>query len=323
MTTVTGIHSTTGPRATVRPREILYWGHTLDGTEPTSQEELFGLDPISGTVRRITDDRGAPNGYGYSDRDPDWSPRRTRIVSMRSDGQGLPHLSVRAADGTPILTLPVAGTEPVWMTERRVLCCLDRGVAAVGIPGGAVHPVLRAGHGERFGAPAWHPTAGLVAVLTTDAHPHGSALVHATAAQVRAAVTTGSALTTAALTWLTGTAHWVDQPDWSPDGSHVAFSTDRPCATVEDGRVLHQGEIAVIGIQPPHVVELVTDDSAGQYADGLDDRSPVFSPDGTRLVWARGYEDSWARLMVQRIGAPHSRRVLLADTHWFKSGLDW
>ncbi len=68
---------------------------------------------------------------------------------------------------------------------------------------------------------------------------------------------------------------------------------------------------------------LITDDSAGLYETGLCDSSPVFSPDGQWLAWCRGYEDAWANIVLQKLSDPGTRRVVVADTHWWRGGLSW
>jgi hypothetical protein len=68
---------------------------------------------------------------------------------------------------------------------------------------------------------------------------------------------------------------------------------------------------------------LVTDDSAGLYGTGLCDSSPVFSADGQWLAWCRGHEDEWAHIVLQKLSDPGTRRVVVADRHWWRGGLSW
>lgn len=121
-------------------------------------------------MRRLTDD--TTTGTFVSDRDPDWSPTRTRVVSMRHDGVTPMVLTIRRPVGTMVSTVPVEGTEPVWMNGRRVLCGLmgvDAGgernrtdIAAVSVPGGAVRQVTNDSaapyeDGISDGSPAFSP----------------------------------------------------------------------------------------------------------------------------------------------------------------------
>lgn len=314
-------------------REILFYAWTVDGTEPTSQEDLFGVMPRSGGVRRLTNEGMSP--APESDRDPDWSLSRTRIVSMRSDGHHM-YLTVRDAAGAAVRTIDVPATEPIWMNRGRIIGCLmgvdaggerDRGdIVAIGVTG-LVRRITAAAPGEFLSAPGWHPTAGLVAALTReDPVTHmslGCQLVRASAAAVTTAIATSTPIPVSAMT-LTGPAdQWNTSPSWSPAGSTIAYVTLRPCATIVDGVVIQQPEIAVMSTA--HLVRprLITDDSTALYETGLCDASPVFSPDGQWLAWCRGYEDSWAQIILQRLSDPSTRRVLIADTHWWRGGLSW
>lgn len=317
----------------VPSREILFYAWTVDGTEPTSQEDLFGVMPRTGVVRRLTSEGSSPTAE--SDRDPDWSPTRTRIVSMRSDGSHM-YLTVRDVTGTVVRIIDVPATEPIWMNRGRILACLlgidaggqsNRGdIVAIGTTG-VVRHVTAATPGEYLSAPDWHPTAGLVAVLTReDPVTHtslGSRLVRLSAVAVTSAVATATPVPVSAMTPIGPADQWNSFPSWSPDASTIAYVTQRPCASLEAGVAIMQPEIAIMSTA--HVVRprLITDDSAGLYETGLCDSSPVFSPDGQWLAWCRGYEDSWAQLVAQNLSDPSTRRVVVTDTHWWRGGLSW
>ena len=309
-------------------REILFWSSCHDGTDPNSLEDLFGVRPRTGVVRRITDDSA-------SDRDPDRPPGGRRIVSMRASGVDLPYLTVRDSAGTVVRTIAVAGTEPIWMDRYRILACLagetgglqDRAdIVGIGMTG-QIRYVTSALPNEFLNNPAWHPTAGLIATLSTldpvNQWPLGSQIVGASAAAVTTAITTGIPIPLSAMTRIGAADTWNRSPSWSPDGVTIAYVTPRLCATSQTGGPFMQPEIAIMSTDPHVHPRLITDDSAGCYEDGLTDDSPVFSPDSEWLAWCRGYEDGYAQIILQKLSNPSTRRVLVADTHRFRAGLCW
>lgn len=322
-------------KQTTNDGDVLFYAWTIDGTEPTSQEDIFAVNIGTGAVRRLTDESsGTPF---ISDRDPSWSPDRNQIIHMRADASSM-RLAVSTAAGAPVTELAVEGTHPIWLDDTAALCAVHRlggggfynraDLVAVDVPGGAQTAITAANPGEYLSEPVWHPTSGLAAVLTredpaTQAHLT-TGLVHIAAGAVEGVLTGGPALGTASFTRLTHGTAWDASPDWSPTGTHLAFSTLRPCATPRsDGSPLLQSEIAMMALRTPCVIDLVTDDSARFYDEGINDGSPAFSPDGTVLAWVRGHEDDWTQIVTQRVGSPTTRRVVLDGGHWFRHGLDW
>ena len=311
--------------------EILFFAYTTDGTEPTAQEDIFGVDSATASERRLTDESsGTPF---ISDRDPSWSPDRTQIAHARNDD-----LVISTAAGATVATHPVPARQPVWIDDATVLGVVHRlgpgatfdrsDLVAVDAASGVQTPITTVAGGEWLAAPAWHPTRGLAVHLTREdpvtSAPDFAGLVHLDAVAVAAALAGGPPVAAGALTALTSGDDWDSSPDWSPDGSTLAFSTLRPCATLSTGGTpLRQPEIALMDPLDPSTVTLVTDDEAGVYGDGISDDSPAFSPDGTWLAWVRGYEDSWTRIIVQELGDPSTRSELLGGTSWFRHGLDW
>ncbi len=315
--------------------EIIFFAYTLSGTEPTSQEDIFGVDAATGTVRRVTDhSSGVPF---VSDRDPSWSPDRSRLVFMSSDAVSPTHLPVLSAAGAPMADLAVEGTTPVWLGDTTVVCAVHRlgpggawdraDLVAVDVPSGAVHPITAVASGQYLGEPAWNPSSGLVAALSVydpvttlfdDQH-----LVLADPASVAATIAGAPPLTAPDLVGIAPGHQWAAGPAWSPDGSLLGFSATRPCATTgPDGTPFLQMDVAVLTLATG-AVGWVTDDSSGEYDDGLNDGSPAFSPDGQWLAWARGHEDDWTRIMVERLDRPGTASVLLDGQQWFRWGLAW
>lgn len=315
--------------------EILFLAWTVDGTEPTSQEDIFAIDTASGVVRRITDQAsGVPF---ISDRDPAWSPDHTRIVFMSADETVPMHLRVFTSAGVPVTDLPVEGSAPAWLDDSTVVVPVGRlnaegfydrsDLVAVRVSDGSVTPLSALSPGEHLGEPDWNAFSGLVAILTrldvATGEELDTRLVRATAAAVTAVRAGGAPLTAPDLTELAPGHLWPAGPAWSPNGAQLAFSAVRPCATIQsDGRAVLQMDLALLTLRT-RAVEWLTDDTKGDYEAGLNDGSPTFSPDGSWLAWCRGHEDDWTRIMLRRLGHGRKATVLLDGTHWFRWGLDW
>ncbi len=281
-----------------------------------------------------------------SDRDPAWSPDHTRIVFMSADGIVPTHLRVFTSAGVPVTDLPVEGSAPAWLDDTTVVCAVGRlsadgfydrsDLVAVRVSDAAVTPLTVLSPGEHLGEPDWNATSGLVAVLTrldvTTGEELDTRLVRATAAAVAAVRSGGAPLTAADLTEVAPGHRWPAGPAWSPDGTRLAFSAVRPCATTHtDGSPVPQMDLALLTLHTG-AVEWLTDDTSGDYETGLNDGSPAFSPDGHWLAWCRGHEDDWTRIMLKQLGhghghghghGGHKASVLLDGTHWFRWGLDW
>jgi hypothetical protein len=82
-------------------------------------------------------------------------------------------------------------------------------------------------------------------------------------------------------------ADWEGGPVWSRDGSRIAFHTDRDAAEAEPREDYN---IYVMDADGTNLVQ-ITDDPAGEFF-------PDWSPDGTRLVFARQSENSETRHLV-------------------------
>ena len=275
--------------------EILFFAWTIDGTEPTSQEDIFGVDVATGTVRRLTDQSsGVPF---ISDRDASWSPDHSRIVFMSSDAIAPTHLPVLSATGAPVADLPVEGTTPIWVDAATVVCRgrtvgdrTARATATTSWPStcasGIVRPLTAVAPGEHLGEPAWHASGGLAATFQREDPVTGEwsassagrgARRHRHCRARRWRATDGGVVHRCGTRGACGPPG----PDWSPDGARIAFSATRPCAaTHPDGTPVLQMDVALVtppasgGSGGAGTIEWITDDTAGDYDTGLNDGSP-------------------------------------------------
>jgi TolB protein len=87
------------------------------------------------------------------------------------------------------------------------------------------------------------------------------------------------------------------EPDWSPDGTRIVWSTER----------YGDWEVAVINADGSGLTRLTT--QAG------DDYTPVWSPDGTNIVFSTGRFDSNQELALMRPDGSNVRRLTNHPDH--------
>jgi len=113
----------------------------------------------------------------------------------------------------------------------------------------------------------------------------------------------------------TPVAGW--QPAWSPDGKRIAFVSfrDHNGQSCESGDCLPNGELYVVGTDGSGLNRLTRSTA--------DDQHPTWSPDGTRIAYASGYDDLHAGhppwLYIRPAGggpAKLLRRGIVADPAW-------
>lgn len=293
--------------------EIAYFSwiaHPGTGGESTYQEDVFAVDPRSGAVRRLTDDRTRPEFV--SDRNPAWAPdRRSLAIHRGTAGQPGPDLVlISAADGATLRTL-VSGGAPVWLDSGTLLFLAHQSdVWTVDLATLAKQRISDLGAGVSLNGLSWHSTAGL-AIGWSEAGVRDSIATVPAAAVAAARAPGGAPVGPAGVTFVTGAEVYAASPDWSPAADRIALSTWSPG---QPGRVgyltLSSGSLT---LQPG-------DPTPGTH---LTDYGAVFSPDGRTLAWLRGYEDTWSEIWVADLPAGTTRRLTDDGQQRFKAGLDW
>ncbi len=304
----------------VRRPEITYFAYSVVGAdgETTSQEDIFAVSPVTGDIRRITDDRDGPY---ISDRDPAWAPDRSSIALHRSDG-GPSRLYV-IASGTGVTTAAHSeGFSPVWARPDWLLyrsqidpatgAAFDPWrieVWALNLVNGGICRITDVGPERQIDEMSWHPAAGLV--LGMSEAGGSSRLYVIPAAAVHAARLGGLPVASAGLTPLTAIAGEAGAPSWSPTADRVAYSTWTPGSPSRVGFIdLETGKVTLV---PGPVAASPV----------LADYGPVFSPDGKQLAFCRGHEDEYSEICLYNVNSRKVRQLTDENRTRFKGSLDW
>lgn len=322
---------------------IAYFSYSIrpGGGEVSSQEDIFALDPATGKISRLTNDS---RGAFVSDRDPAWSPDRTKLAIHRDDGYtGVTLVVIDARSGKTLRTYG-QGIEPDWLDLVRIVYSAwnetyDRAdLYVLDAISGETRKLTDAARYEFYESPAWHATGGLAASLATfadyyppeggDPYPMqvGKSVVVFDPAGVTAAVQDGTVpLPAPADVTAARDLGFVRQPAWSPDGQTLAMVSSRWEWTAYDEGgnpyVLPLSEIVLVPVNGTGYTRVTHDtDESVTGSDG----SPVFSPDGTRLAWVRGYEDAWAEITIAPLSDLTSWTVAGDERSVrYKGSLDW
>ncbi|MDE2663035.1 MAG: hypothetical protein OXI39_08535 [Gemmatimonadota bacterium] len=217
-----------------------------------------------------------------SDGSPAWSPDGRRIA-FQSDRDGNEEIYVMNADGssqTNLTSDPALDSNPAWSPDgTRIAFSSDRAPEDFLEPNYPDVYVMNADgsgpiqltdtslideaaawspDGSKIAFHQWAPTAGLLQVIVpADIHvmnADGSGQMNLTRGRVEFR------------------DPFDEHPAWSPDGTWIAFSSDR------DDRFDGNREIYVMGADGSGQTRL-TNNSA-------DDRTPAWSPDGTRIAFS-------------------------------------
>lgn len=198
---------------------------------------------------------------------------RGDIYTVNSDGSGLTNLTPN--------TTGSSDTEPAWSPDgTRIAFASDRGslvrtydIYVMDPDGGNLVRLTRNGVHDEW--PTWSPDGGFIAFSRGQETFGGELWV------MRADGTDARRVIAA-----TG-GHGLGQPSWSPDGGLIAFVT-------------HSWDVgdAIYVVRPDGTgMKRLSDPSGGR------DKNPDWSPDGTRIVFARDFVEDHLIWMMNADGS--------------------
>ncbi|MGY1640639.1 hypothetical protein ACI782_05825 [Geodermatophilus sp. SYSU D00703] len=292
--------------------EIAYFAYSVSGAggETTSQEDVFAVDPRTGQVRRLTDDRTNPEFV--SDRNPAWSPDRRRLAIHRgSASEPASRLYLLSAADGAVEKVLVPGVGPMWLGTGTLLYLDDQqDVWSVDVRTLATRRITDLGTEVGIDGMSWHPVAGLAIGCAGPGDRHSIATIPV-ASVAAARAPGGTAVGPGALTFRTDPTVNASFPDWSPTADRIALTSWKPGDPSRVGYLtLASGALTLLpGDQTPGTT--------------LSDHGAVFSPDGRTLAWVRGHEDTWTEIWLTELATGNTRRLTDDAQGRFKAGLDW
>jgi len=231
-------------------------------------DEIYVMRSDGSEVRRLTD-------HPASDRDPAWSPDRSRIA-FTSVRDGNPEIYVMSADGSGVMRLTydtVPNHSPAWSPDGRRIAFVSEQRGSIGCSNSGC---WRVGKGDIFVVnvdgtglsrltndpdhgysapsyehPAWSPDGRRIVLSREEADRASLFVTNSDGSSLSAFLSAANAFYT--------------EPAWSPDGRRIAFR----CA----------GLVCVINADGTELVQLTA-------RSGASHRRPAWSPDGQRIVCA-------------------------------------
>jgi Tol biopolymer transport system component len=287
-------------RATTPGQDGLVAFSRGESSDVSFRAALYTMNPDGSNVRQLT----TPD-WGFGDGDSSWSPDGTKLAFQRDDfAAGNSDLYVINADGSGLLRLTNCSAEPhsttcggyfgpVWTPDGRSLvltrCCVTRS--------DGVHQTIDIIGADGTGLRALtydpNPNGGDEAPTIS---PDGQWVAFSRVIASRPGQVTGIAMFLvrtdgSGLHQITPSNLWVDEKDWSPDGSRIVFTSHAG----SNGKAF-RADIDTIAPDGTHLTTLTSTTPGQSFA-----FAPVWSPAGDRIMF-HGFpsEDGSTHLFTMR-----------------------
>lgn len=250
--------------------------------------EIYVMEPNGRNQTRLTNNSA-------EDVQPSWSPDGAHIAFV-SSRDGDPEIYVMNADGTDqrrITTNPGWDFEPTWSPDgtkiafERLTQNYSSQIFVMNADGSNVVQLTQTSSSIndswRNTTPDWSPDGTTIAFVQWF-DDGGDADIFVM-----------SAVDGSELTRLTSNGDWDTSPSWSPDGTKIAFASDRTRVTSESDNIIDD-DIYVMNADGSDQVPLF----ASNYSD---QRQPVWSPDGTKVIFTTDIIGGWQLFKVNADGS--------------------
>jgi TolB protein len=231
-------------------------------TDRDGNWELYAMNADGSSQTRLTFDP-------RDDVDPTTPANGARIAFASDREDDLGGIYVMDADGSNVRRLTRGGGSPSFSPDGSKIAFASRGGIDVMNADGSGRVSLTAGSGDDGFDPAWSPD--------------GSKIAFSRGSDIYVMNADGSA--PARLTTAEGDDF---QPAWSPDGRRIVFHRDRS-AHIPPDWLFADSEIFVINADGSGETQL-TDTPPRPTGTGDRTSYPSWSPDGTRIAFARGQD---------------------------------
>lgn len=239
--------------------------------------------------------------HEYADQAPALSPDGTKVAYAAGDDNGVFRIQVVSLDEMIPEAVTEQGTEPSWSPNSMRIAFMrgtapeQRSLYVYDVQSGAEMLLIEGDDDqpELVGTPAWSPDGTQIVFSADRRQGHGTLLWSVDVISKKLRRVTSPKKRTTFVRDL--------QPAWSPDGTHIAFASNRHVPTADDAGDLDIYSIAADG---SGLAQLTSDPGVAT--------DPTYSPDGKRILFVSDRDQKNAyesELYVMAAGGGQQKRL--------------